>query len=127
MLAPLLAIVLSAHLQPSGSFPITTFGPSGGDIVEHCRQVVKIMRDEKGNEGDARACLSYLYGFADGGQFGAKGDHKLFPVCFPEGVDGGQMAKIVVKFGDDHPEKLSSGSLYIVFNALRDAFPCSAK
>lgn len=105
---------------------MTAFGPSGEDLVEHCRQVVKLMKGEEGNDGDARACLSYLYGFADGGQLGAKGDHKLFPVCFPDGVDGGQMAKIVVKYGDDHPEKLHNGGMAIVFLALREAFPCPA-
>ena len=50
-----------------------------------------------------------------------------FPVCFPSGVNATQLAKIVVKYGDDHPEKLNIGSAAFVIIALQEAFPCPAK
>jgi hypothetical protein len=126
MLASLLLLALAAApAQSRGTYIATVFGPSGSNLIEHCRQVAKIQRKEQADEFDATECISFISGVVDGGQFAAKGDRRLFPVCFPPDVDGNQMAKIIVKYGDDHPEKLNNGAAYIVINALQQAFPCS--
>ncbi len=57
----------------------------------------------------------------------AKGDRRLFPICLSSGVSEAQLAKIVVKYGDDHPEKLNTPSAWVVMTALQQAFPCPAK
>ena len=126
MLAPLLALAL-APFQSHGTYIATVFGPTGSDLVEHCRQVAKIQRKEQGDEDGALECISFISGVVDGGQFAARGNRSLFPVCFPPDVDGSQMAKIVVKYGDDHPEKLNNGGAYIVMTSLTQAFPCTGK
>jgi hypothetical protein len=126
MPALLLFLALAAPAQSHGTYVATVFGPSGSDLIEHCRQAAKIQRKEQADAYDATDCISFISGVVDGGQFAAKGDRRLFPVCFPPDVDGSQMAKIVVKYGDEHPQKLNNGGAYIVINALRQAFPCSA-
>jgi hypothetical protein len=124
MILPLVALSMFPSAQPAGTYIATVFGPSGGELVENCREVTKVQRKEEADALGAQACISYIAGVVDGGQFAARGERRLFPVCFPPGVDGNQMAKIVVKFGDDHPEKLNNGGTWIVINALRSAFPC---
>jgi hypothetical protein len=127
MLTPLLVLAFSFS-QPQDTFVATVFGPKGGELVEQCREVVKVQRKEAAADASAAGqCLSFVAGVIDGGQFAAKGNRQLFPICFPPDVDGFQLAKIVVKYGDDHPEKLNNGGTYIVMNSLRDAFPCSTK
>jgi hypothetical protein len=126
MLIPLLVFAFASS-QPQGTYVATVFGPGGGELVEQCRNVVKMQRKETADAGAAGQCLSFVAEVIDGGQFAASGNRQLFPICFPPDVDGFQLSKIVVKYGDDHPEKLNNGATYIVMNALRDAFPCSKK
>jgi hypothetical protein len=45
--------------------------------------------------------------------------------CVDEGVIGGQIEKIVLKFLNDHPEELHWSAFVAVNNALVAAFPAS--
>ena len=124
MLAPVLAL---AMMQSQGTYVATVFGPNGDVFIEHCREVAKLERKEQGDSDAAEECLAYISGVVDGAQFAAKGDRKLFPVCFPPAVTTGQMAKIVAKYGDDHTDKLNNGGTYLVVRSLQQAFPCAVK
>ena len=44
--------------------------------------------------------------------------------CVPAGVTETQLAKVVVKYGNDHPEELHFPGVMIVASALVVAFPC---
>ena len=44
--------------------------------------------------------------------------------CVPDGVTVAQLAKIVVKYADDHPESLNQPAAWFVHMALKKAFPC---
>jgi len=44
--------------------------------------------------------------------------------CVPEGVTSGQLAAVVTKYMNDHPELLHEQARDIVFTALFEAFPC---
>jgi hypothetical protein len=44
--------------------------------------------------------------------------------CFPDGVTRGQVSDIMVKFLDDHPEKLHLTAASLTAHAFAEAFPC---
>lgn len=44
--------------------------------------------------------------------------------CVPAEASETQLAKILVKYGDDHPQQLHFPAVFIVMFAMKDAFPC---
>lgn len=52
---------------------------------------------------------------------------EYFPglMCVPPEVQLGQEVKVVVKYLNDHPEKLHTNAVPLVQGALEIAFPCS--
>ncbi len=81
-------------------------------------------------------------GAAIAGQFGYQAGHclgliegylQVSPIpnlpthCVPAGVTYEQTAKVVVKYLDQHPEKLHLAAVLLISQATHDAFPCSAK
>jgi hypothetical protein len=45
--------------------------------------------------------------------------------CPPEGGSPNQLKKIFLKWANDHPERLHEEKDSVIFEVLRDAFPCS--
>jgi hypothetical protein len=48
---------------------------------------------------------------------------KSFPVCVDSEVTQGQLVKVIVKYGDDHPGILHELPIYLINAALKDAYP----
>jgi hypothetical protein len=46
--------------------------------------------------------------------------------CIPFGVMPLEAIKVVVKYLNDHPEKLHEADTILVLSALSNAYPCSA-
>jgi hypothetical protein len=44
--------------------------------------------------------------------------------CVPDSVSATQAAKVVVKYGNDHPAELNLPAVMIVISAMKEAFPC---
>jgi hypothetical protein len=42
----------------------------------------------------------------------------------PDSVTSTQLAKVIVKYGNDHPQELHLPGVIVVTNALLAAFPC---
>ena len=55
------------------------------------------------------------------------GHEKSVGVCIPEGAKSLQWAKVVVKWLNDHPEKLHDPAVIAVYLAMKEAFPCGEK
>jgi len=47
--------------------------------------------------------------------------------CFPDGSTKGQYARVLVRFLNDHPERLHEDEGVLVLEAFEQAFPCVAK
>lgn len=45
-------------------------------------------------------------------------------ICDPEGSVGGQWARVVEKWLKEHPERLHEPAVFLIVDALREAFPC---
>jgi Rap1a immunity proteins len=66
-------------------------------------------------------CLFYVSGVLDGFQIG----DSATKVCVPSGASLGELALVVSKYLDQHPEKLHNQPQYLVIDALHTSFPCS--
>jgi hypothetical protein len=123
MIIPILALSLLAQASHPAK-QITIFGNSADRLVKNCREVVHIDKGEDGNEVSAQSCLHYLEGVYDGQSFAAGMNGGKYPVCLDSEVDIVQMAKVVVKYGDEHPEELHELAIKLVNDALKAAYPC---
>lgn len=89
----------------------------GNDLRNNCDAVLK-------GESGARAGL--CAGFMDGYRQLASmlPDQKL--LCLPsEGVKMEQFIKVVIKYLDQHPEKLHLPAAQLIYDSTNEAFPCS--
>jgi hypothetical protein len=53
-------------------------------------------------------------------------DEDFAATCFPDGAPVAQLARVLVKWLRDHPEKLHEPKSLLVMEAFRDAFPCQS-
>lgn len=51
----------------------------------------------------------------------------LDPVCIPDQATVLQLARVVVKWLGDHPERLHEAQSVLIVKALQDAFPCKSE
>jgi hypothetical protein len=93
---------------------------SGNHLLQVCLSEVRSLDNpslpqnasELFNEG---YCLGFVDGIAQTSP----------SVCLPSGVQTRQAVRIVVKFLQDHPEKLNQYGAILSNTALSQAFPCS--
>ncbi len=65
------------------------------------------------------SCLTYIIGVYQGYYLGSAND------CLPKALNNTQLAMMVTRYIDVHPEILSENPSVITVRALRTAFPCS--
>lgn len=76
---------------------------------------------------DSGYCLGLVHGIAEAARANEIAFHHQDFGCPPrQGIETGQAARIVLKFLQDHPEKLHQPDSLIAIEAIRDAFPCVA-
>jgi hypothetical protein len=104
-------------------------GMSGNDLLPLCQAAVE-MADGKtlttNRMIDATHCDWYIDGVLDGFHFRDSDPNIMQTICFPDGVNGEQMTRIVLKFLQDHPARLHDPAYALIFAATLDAFECSA-
>ena len=100
------------------------FGDRGYELVEQCKNISVNDPEGKGDIGELKACIGFISGVIDGSTAISKADPRIFPVCVPVGVNTFQLAKVVTKYGADHPENLHWMGYRFVTAALQAAFPC---
>lgn len=104
------------------------FGKTGADVTADCkvkaRPTGQVMPETE--VMNVLMCASYIQGVVEGGAWVAEPSSQ-FPVCLDHGVSVLQLAQVVAKYGDDHPEHLHWAGARFVIEALRVAFPCPVK
>lgn len=68
-------------------------------------------------------CLFYVSGVLDGYQLG----ESSIKICSPDEATMGELALVVLKHLNDHPEKLHNPPRYLILEALNNAFPCKTE
>ena len=105
-------LLLSAQSQAELSMYL-----SGSDLLQKC---------ESDSVAESNTCDGYILGILDF-QEALVGwsilDEPIF--CTPDSALSGQLIKVVIKYLNEHPEKLHLAASSSVANALYDAFPCS--
>ena len=89
---------------------------------------LELLKYCKSDEPVARIyCKGYIGGILEAGLvFSHQHSVKAKPFCPPlDGVKPPQALMVVVKYLEDHPGKLHIESVFLVIDALADAFPCS--
>jgi hypothetical protein len=116
----------SAQNPPQKPQRVIFWSPmSGEELVDKCKDAGS-EEPAAGTEVQSLQCLVYISGFTDG--YGAAligfNNNKQAAFCPPEQVSLTQMARVLVKFGKDHPEKLWMRAYTVTLLALKDAYPC---
>ena len=122
----LVLVILSNVMTVQGEDTTTHY--DGNELLRSCKALLAVLenrhRDTDGSF-DSGWCLGFIHGngatldFAQG--YYGKNDS---PYCIPDGVTNGQVAHVIVKYLEDHPERLHESDIGLVFHALRAAFPC---
>lgn len=71
---------------------------------------------------DYSICTGFLTAIASASRCG--NSVHGFSALVPDNAKATQLSRIVVKWLNDHPEKLHVDGSYLVANAFQDAFPC---
>jgi hypothetical protein len=106
---------------------------SGNNFVRRCSAIDrdKVSQGLKEDElVDVGFCLGYIGGIVNG--FTAEWTyseaytkHKVpRPFCTPDGIERGQVGKILLKFIRENPENAHEPTLLLLTKALRKAYPC---
>lgn len=71
-------------------------------------------------------CFGYVLGVIDMHSIMAAGSGRVKDTnyCIPANASWPQLAKVVVKYGNDHPEVLNQAALILISDAFSQAFPC---
>jgi len=90
----------------------------GNDLRDECGAAVA------GQLGTYQSghCLGFIEGYLQVAPIPNLPTH-----CIPAGVTYEQLTKVVVKYLDQHPEKLHLAAVLLISQATHYAFPCSAK
>jgi hypothetical protein len=108
----------------------------GNAFLRKCIPAVALMDGAHvpDSMNDADFCMAYVRGVLDLTALWEATDKTknvkgpFLRACLPEhGVQTGQGIRIVVKYLKEHPELLHNESLFLVDQALMDAFPCKQK
>jgi hypothetical protein len=130
-------IAVALPMLSCGAFAQTVevmpFVASGNSFLRDC-SVVNKEKTAPAEDTESVACLLYVGGVMQGAELGSGVTRfeakpmalpKLF--CRPENVEMLQLARIVLKYIRENPEKANKETAALVIMALREAYPCSSK
>ena len=119
------------------SFPSYAVALKGSDMLKACHETIW-LRDNSENRDTSRSdCEDTLdqvspkeqcYGFITGARLLGKlyedkpSQARLF--CIPYGVQNEQLARIYVKYLEQHPEQLHLNASSLLIECLKNSFPC---
>ncbi len=123
-------IVITAFLLiPSISFCQDNL--SGDSLLRDCNNALGGFNSLARNDAIfAGNCIGVLYGYYSLGlmYLAYLQNYPEIPkICFPtdEALSTGQLAKILVKYLENHPERLHENPSRLMWDAFTEAFPCS--
>lgn len=93
---------------------------SGNDLIRDCKAAITLADSPKLGEDYSRPmyCLGFTSGMSDGLRFGRL-------ACMKGEESHEQIARVVVKFLEDHPERLAEPESLLALEAITGAWPCS--
>jgi hypothetical protein len=112
-------VAFSAHFHYSNS----------ETLVQQCKAVENIDLETKRvpikDASDVGLCMGFISGIIDLETLDAGVlKHPTHEWCVPDNATTTQLAKVIVKYSNDHPEDLHLPGVLFVGKALVAAFPC---
>jgi len=101
-----------------------SYGVTGNYLMQNCEEGKKAGVRNKVKAFDLGLCMGFINGAWDTLTLLQESIYGKRIFCAPEGVNLGQVKKIVEKYFNDHPEKMHRESTYLINDSLREAFPC---
>lgn len=111
----------------------------GNMLLERCGDVIKTADnpDSHVSSFNVAWCLGYIQGFrssmtaqyavnaktSSDGDFEKARDKGTLGISLPANVSTGQIARVFVKWLQDHPQNLNENASFLTVIILRDAFP----
>jgi hypothetical protein len=103
-------------------------GPTAEMLTQQCGKAYHITSDGKipsADGFDTGFCMGYILGIVDMHSTLSTVMHKSQSgYCIPKGATPTQLAKVVNKYGIDHPEELHQAGILIVVESFQKASPC---
>lgn len=138
----LVALTSSASAQATEVLVSSRFG-TAERLVDSCRKVANLdvsnMAAPSKEQYEIGLCSGFVMGVVDAETyrievFRSLGQKDLNPQafriltaqteCIPSSATVIQLAKVIVKYGDDHPNELHTAAIDFLHGALMSAFPC---
>ena len=97
---------------------------SDGNLLhETCNEAIALF-DSRGETDAFKAgsCFGYIRAANDMYEIMVINSNRT--ICIPSGISGKQLIRIVVKYLNDHPEKLHNPASLLVYEAFQESFPC---
>jgi Rap1a immunity proteins len=115
-------VLLSTTIGQNRGYTIKAniYGGKAEALADECKFGIS-----RQSSSELRECESYINGLMDGqvwAGYCGKGFAKL--PCIPLDVTTEQLARVVAKYGDDHPERLHEYAFEFVAEAIKAAYPC---
>lgn len=95
------------------SLPVYANYVRGSFLLDSCKSLVQVSN---------ALCGGFVLGVVDASR-GKTWDGKLY--CIPDEVRPGEIQTIILKWMEEHPEKLNLTASSLIQSALREAFPCT--
>jgi hypothetical protein len=104
---------------------------TGEQLQTKCSTIKRDIEDKTSTWTDG-FCLGYISGILDSQSLWDYLVHvgKDYPqthYCLPDEATNSQVVQVVLKFLNDHPERLHEPANTLILEALHNAFPCKAK
>lgn len=106
------------------------FADDGNSLLRGCNDFIDMATNNRlvnpSNEMAAGSCVGMMRGITTLNRvYQTMEGRDLF--CLPlDGIEFGQAARVVIKYMEDHPEKLHQDEALIAIIAFKEAFPCKA-
>jgi hypothetical protein len=101
----------------------------GNKLLRECEDALKAVGTTTTTArefGQGLYCIGFVHGLVDMNTvYDADGAATFF--CPPQEFTVGQGVRVVVKFLQDHPERLHKDEAILAVSALQQAFPCLSK
>ena len=93
-------------------------------LQENCSEALKLFNSrEKADVFQAGSCLGYIRAANDMYEIMVNNANRT--ICIPSGLDAKHLVMVVVKYLNEHPEKLQDPASASVYEAFQVYFPCS--
>jgi hypothetical protein len=115
------ASIISASL----ALALTQVGPAcaGEDLLRGCRAAVENRLFTPKDQAEGGACVGVIVGVAAGAVIQSRALNAPRPFCLPN-ASNDQLARVVIKYIDQHPEVMHWPFPELAYHALKDAWPC---